>query len=131
MTGEYIQSPLRFGDSDGDFWLWEERYGGGTWEKPSCDRCGLTAVVSMGGTIISYRASAEGATEWAIGGDAQFLCGHHFGALIKPESTIKEIVTLALFDNGVSPDVIADVINRLDQEDGLSPFPSYTIKEAT
>lgn len=135
MPGEYITAPYRLADMDEEFWVWVPGTESGMWTTKECNEhgCSHGSKISIGGTIISYVAP-EGYTEWAIDDrDTPFLCIEHFMDLVRtfsPKET-KDAVTLALFEHGVSPDVIADILSQLDLDERMkSIIPDFAVKEA-
>jgi hypothetical protein len=107
---EYGASLLRFADSDREFWMWDTANDYGEWERVNCKECYQTAVASMGG-ILHECDSGHGIEK----DSAEFYCIEHLTERVSTDETeIKNLVTLALFENGVAPDVIADIITQLD-----------------
>jgi len=127
---ERYKSSLRFADSDYEFWMWNNVGHYGSWQTMLCGECDDRAFVAMGGTIIKYDNGLNG--DYALDNDAKFLCDLHFHKYLEAFSAkkIKDAITLALFDNGIDPNVIADVLAQLDLHDEtLAIIPKSIVKE--
>lgn len=124
MPGEYLDGPVKYADSDGEFLIWK---GGdeAAWERRSCDRldCDRMATLAEGGRII---ATAVDRHDWYLEADsANFWCAKHAPFMITSKDVIDEVTT-ALFDHDVDPHVIADVSSRLDGRLNL-PEPDQVV----
>lgn len=128
-TSQYADGPLRLADSDGDFWIWNDAMERGEWHDRPCgdEDCTASAVMSLGGTIIRCAPRTGGCAIDAESDGVSFLCVEHFTERVASAqpSNIKDLVTLALFEHEVEPDVIADVGTKLDQLLGSTFVPEF------